>query len=89
MRRAARRDGNESEIIEALQAVGCSVLQLDEIDLVVGWRGRNFLLEVKMPKRRRKLRPIQERLSFDWRGQYSIVTSVDEALAAVGALGSR
>lgn len=86
MRYAARRDGNESEIIAALQSAGCDVLTADNIDLIVGRSGMNFLIEVKYPGRRRRLRPIQTRLRDSWRGQYSIVTSAEEALAAVGLL---
>lgn len=52
MRRAARRDGNEPEIVAALRAAGASVSALngDGIpDLLVGYRGETFLLEVKLP----------------------------------------
>jgi hypothetical protein len=62
MRRAARTDGNQGEIVAGLRQAGCSVLLLYQVgqgcpDLLVGTRkgcpecGReaaaNFLLEVK------------------------------------------
>ena len=50
MRRAAKRDHSEPEIIAALKNLGCSVEQLsgeDIPDLLVGYRGVNFLFEVK------------------------------------------
>lgn len=85
MRRAARRDINEPEIVAALQAAGCSVLPANNIDLIVGRAGANFLLEVKTPQSRDHLKPSQVRLLREWRGQYSIVTTPEEALKAVGA----
>jgi|GEM_PF-5567154 len=52
MRRSARIDRNQPEIVEALRKLGASVQPLhtahDGIpDLLVGYQGRNFLLEVK------------------------------------------
>lgn len=51
IRRAARRDENEPEIVQALEAVGATVERLtgDGLpDLLVGWRGQMWLLEVKL-----------------------------------------
>lgn len=83
---AKRRDLNEPEIIAALRAAGCDVLQADDVDLLVGRAGQNFLLEVKRPKRasESRIKPIQKRLRDGWRGQYAIVTTPEAALAAVG-----
>lgn len=85
-RYAKRRDQNEGAIREALERAGCDVIQTDEIDLVCGRAGRSFLLECKRPDRasESRLRPTQKRLRDNWRGHYAIVTTVDEALAAVG-----
>lgn len=52
--RAKRRDENEPAIVAALEAVGCSVLRLNETgapDLLVSFRGVLRLLEVKLPLR--------------------------------------
>lgn len=49
MRRAAHRDKSEPAIIKALRAVGATVEQLHVVDLLVGFRGLNFVLEVKSP----------------------------------------
>lgn len=70
MRYGARRDKNEPPIVEALRRVGCLVQLLDGRDipdLLVGFRGVWWLLEVKGeagPKGgtdKRNLRPGQER----------------------------
>jgi len=88
MRYARQRDLNEPQIVEALEAAGCDVLRAQDVDLVVGRAGRTYLLEVKRPKRatESRLRPIQRRLRQSWRGQYAIVTTAAEALAAVELL---
>lgn len=85
-RYANRRDANEPDIIKALEAIGCTVEAMDKVDLVVGYRGQNYLLEVKdgsKPPSKRELTPAQLRLRNSWKGQYSVVTSVDEALAVL------
>lgn len=80
-------DANQGEIIEALAKVGASIqtLQLEARgapDLLVGYRGRNYLIEVKTARGKLNHR---QRLFFDaWRGQAAVVHSVAEALAVLG-----
>ncbi len=83
---AKRRDENEPDIIEALRRAGCDVLLANDVDLIVGSRGSTFILEVKHPKRasESRIRPIQKALRDGWKGQYAIVTTPEQALAAVG-----
>lgn len=96
MRRAAKVDANHGDIVRALRAVGCSVQSLAMVgagcpDLAVGYRGRNFLLEVKDGSKApsaRKLTPDEARWHEGWRGTVVTVRTVDEALRAVGALRS-
>jgi hypothetical protein len=47
------RDKNEREIVDALRKAGATVTQLNEKgvpDLLVGYAGRTYLLEVKVPE---------------------------------------
>ena len=84
MRRAARIDANQSEIVDALRSAGAQVQSLAAVgrgvpDLLVGFRGRLFLFEVKQPGA--ALTPDEAR----WHGQWGdmplfVVRSVDEAL---------
>lgn len=90
MRRAARIDANHVAIVDALRAVGASVQTLSAKgvpDLLVGWRGRNLLLEVKdcakIPSQQR-LTPDQQVWHAAWRGQVTVVNSIDSALKALG-----
>lgn len=97
MRRAARKDGPQAEIVAALRRCGCSVAVLNDADLpdlLVGCSGRTLLLEVKRPKGPRggtsgaRLRPGQQAFAASWRGApVAVVRSVAEALDAVGLVG--
>lgn len=92
---AKRRDANEGPIVKALRALGVSVIQLDDTDLLCGWRGQNYLLEVKNPESARGRADLrrpwkgstgekQKKWRESWRGQQAVVTSLDEALEALG-----
>lgn len=92
MRRAARVDDNQGEIVAALRAAGCSVTSLASVgkgcpDLVVGRNGVNYLLEVKdgkKPPSKRRLTDDEKTWHNAWRGHVAIVNSVEEALQVVG-----
>jgi hypothetical protein len=89
VRRAARVDGNQSEIVAALRAVGASVTPTHTIgggfpDLVVGFRKRSILLEVKDPKQppsKRKLTDDEAVWFGNWRGEAYVIETADEAIA--------
>jgi hypothetical protein len=87
-RKAARRDKNEPDIIAALLAAGASVSQLSGKglpDLLVGYQGINYLLEVKNPDGG-KLQPDQVAFIEGWQGRPVVVVwSVADALRAIGA----
>lgn len=85
-RRAAKRDANERPIIDALKAVGASVLQVSEsgaMDLVVGFRGVTHVMEVKGEGE--GLTEDQEKFHSGWVGsRISIVFTPSDALRAIG-----
>ncbi len=88
-RYAARVDGNHREIVKALRQIGCSVLNLAPVgegcpDLLIGFRGANYLLEVKTARGQTNAR--QRAFKQAWRGHYAVVRSVDEAYGAIGVL---
>lgn len=89
-RAAARKDANQPEIVRGLRAIGASVHPIsgkDIPDLLVGWKGKTFLLEVKGPKG--KLKPGQFLFHTTWPGgPCEVVRSVDEALAVLGIGGN-
>lgn len=97
MKYARHRDRCERGIIEALRAVGASVWQINaeragEPDLCVGYKGVNFLFEVKSPPgprggrsgRGQHLSEDQVRWMLEWRGQVREINSARDALEAIG-----
>ncbi len=79
----ARRDANEPAVVKALQQVGAQVIRLDDWDLLVLYRRRLFMLDVKMPSGKPTL--TQERLLRDgW--PLTFVETPDAALRAIGAI---
>jgi hypothetical protein len=91
MRRAAKVDRNQAEIVQALRALGATVQPLHAVgegcpDLLVGFRGVNYLIEVKdwkQPPNKRQLRPVQEEWHGGWKGQVAKIETVDAAIALV------
>jgi len=86
--RAAKVDANQGDIVEPLLAIGASVQSLARVgngcpDLLVGWRGHNVVMEVKMPGE--KLNAVQKPWHRDWKGRSHVVRSFDEALAVLKA----
>ena len=81
-----RRDKNEQAIVDGLKRRGVSVMRLDEpADLLVGYAGRLFLVEVKNPDANGRLTKHQVPFHQKW-GEFGVfaVETLDEALAAIG-----
>lgn len=79
---ARKVDANQAEIVEALRNIGATVQPLHTVgsgvpDLLVGWCGRNILMEVKVAKG--KLTPDQISWHGIWSGQVCVVHSIEEA----------
>jgi Holliday junction resolvase len=71
VRRAAKRDASEPEIVSALIQCGFSVYRLNQpVDLLVGHRGRNFLVECKSGTKGygKRLNDNQRDFNDGWRG---------------------
>lgn len=83
-----RIDKNQHEIVNALKQIGATVLLLSNVgkgcpDICVGFRGRNYLLEIKNGS---KLTPDQNNFHSIWRGQLSIVHTINDALTIVSKI---
>lgn len=91
--RAAKVDDNQRAVVAALRGVGATVMHLHRVgmgcpDLCVGWRGVNYLIEVKdggKAPSAQKLTPMQEDWHGAWKGQAIVVNSPEAALKAIGA----
>jgi len=94
VRRAAKTDDNQSDIVAGLRSIGASVQILAAVgkgcpDLAIGYRGVNYLIEIKdgsKPRSETKLTPDQVRWHTDWRGQSGIAYTLDDALVLIGAI---
>jgi len=74
-----KRDGNEPEIVAALEGCGFSVVRMDHpADLLCGFAGKDYLVEVKMPSA--YLSGPQKIFFEQWRGSKTILRSVQDAL---------
>ena len=94
MRRAARRDDNEQDIIKAMRAEGAYVKQINDeglFDLLVSHRGETLLIEVKdgaKPPSARRLTDAEQKFHDEWPGDnLYIVNSVEEAIALLRTCG--
>ena len=95
MRRAAKVDANQEQVVEALRAVGASVQTLAAVgkgvpDLLVGYQGKTLLLEIKdgrKPPSERRLTEDQLKWHGAWRGgPLAVVDGPDAALRMLGVI---
>jgi len=91
MRRNGRIDANQPLIVKALRDAGATVKSLGNVgdgcpDLLVGFRTKNFLMEIKDPARKpseRRLSDDERAFHFGWNGQVCVVETVEEALKVI------
>ena len=89
--RQFKTDRNHQEIVEALRKASISVVSLAVVgkgcgDLLCGYRGVNVLLEIKdgtaIPSKR-ALTDDEARFARNWRGQWCVAKSAEEAILQV------
>jgi hypothetical protein len=86
---AKRTDHNQAEIVHGLRAIGVTVQDLSQLgkgtpDLLCGWKGRNYLIEVKnCEDRAPRLTNCEEEWIRTWAGQVAVITSVEDAIAVI------
>lgn len=94
MRRAAKVDANQEQVVAALRYAGAQVQSLAAIgkgvpDLLCSFRGNLFLLEVKDGSKspsRQKLTADQQTWHQTWGAVIEVVNSPEQALRAIGAM---
>lgn len=84
--RAANVDTSQKPIVDALRKIGASVHVASTVgkgfpDLVVGFRGKTFLLECKTDKD--KLNALQRDWHAKWAGHVAVVRTPEEAQLAI------
>jgi hypothetical protein len=85
MRHAKRTDANQEVIVKALRDAGAYVWVISlPVDLLVGYKGHSFLVEIKTGARKR-LTPLQADFFENWSG--STLARVDSPEAALRMIG--
>lgn len=92
MRRAAKVDTNQPAIVQALREVGATVEPTHMLgrgfpDIVVGFRGVNYLIEIKDGEKspsKRRLTSDEKEWHLAWNGTVDIVESVEDAYEVLG-----
>jgi hypothetical protein len=85
MRRAARVDANQEQIISALRAAGAMVWIIGlPVDLLVGFKNHTFLVEIKTDSKKR-LTGLQADFFENWSG--STLARIDSPEAALRMIG--
>jgi hypothetical protein len=94
VRRAARIDNSQTEIVDAMRAMGASVWPIKlPVDLAVGFRGHTILVECKSLTETRTPRPkkytkLQREFMAGWRGgPVATICDVDGAIRLLNAVG--
>lgn len=85
---AKRVDSNQKEIVACMRNLGATVAITSMVgkgfvDAVVGFRGTNYLVEIKDGKKcksAQKLTEHEKEFHETWRGTVHIVTSVNDAV---------
>lgn len=93
MRRYPRLDLNQNDIVWGLRDFGASVTSTASVgsgfpDIVVGYRGRNFLFEIKDPKKPPSQRTLTEHelvWHAGWRGTANVIESLSQAIGILTA----
>ncbi len=84
-RRVHRPDANQPEIVKALRKVGAIVKLVERpVDLLVGYRGNTWLMDVKNKDGRNRLTPAQDAFFDEWNGgPLLVVHTVEQAIEAI------
>jgi len=93
MRTRARVDDNQKQIVDQLRQIyGLSVFITSMIgggfgDFVIGWGGKNYIIELKDGKKmksKKKLTEHETKFRLQWFGQHDVCENLDEILTVLG-----
>ena len=91
MRKKARVDANQKEIVQELRKRGISVLHTHQLgrgapDIIVGYMNSNYLIELKdgnKSKSQQRLTKDELEFSLKWRGNYAVCNSLEQILLLI------
>ncbi len=84
-------DDNQPKIVKALRGIGCSIMYLHQLgsgnpDLCVGYRGKNYLIEIKDGDKapsKQKLTDDEQTFFATWSGQCAVANCEEAAIRIV------
>jgi len=93
MRRAARADTNQPDIVRKLRSLGASIWHTHTIgrggpDIVVGYCGVNVLAEIKRDERE-QLTLAEYKFHATWKGNIVILRGIDDAIGLLDKMRER
>jgi hypothetical protein len=92
--RAKKVDANQAELVKQIRKIpGATVKHTHVVgdgfvDIVVGYRKRNFLFEIKDPSQppsKRKLTEDEEKFHKEWTGHVAVVETIDDVVRELNA----
>ncbi len=91
MRKKARVDANQKEVVKQLRDLGVSVLHTHQLgrgapDLVLGYRNSNYMIELKdgnKTKSQQRLTPDEVQFQESWNGNYAVCNSIEQILTLI------
>lgn len=97
MRKKARVDANQKEIVKELRRLDISVLHTHQLgkgapDLILGYRNDNFLIELKdgsKTKSQQRLTPDEVEFQNKWQGNYAVCNSLEQVLTVIDYVDQR
>lgn len=98
MRYAKRTDDNHRDVIDEFRLVMPDATLADMSgagngipDVLIGWRGRNYLFEIKDPDKcpsARSLTDMQKEFHLSWQGQVKVVHCAAEICAELARINA-
>ena len=92
-RSSNRSDENQDEIVKALRGINGVSVEMGHDDILVGYKGRNYWIELKNPEAisnvtgqpmPSKIRKSQYKIRETWCGQYDIAWTLEQILKVIG-----
>jgi hypothetical protein len=90
--RVRKADNNQSSLVKQMRKIpGLTVALTHTVgngfgDAVIGFRGRNYLVEIKDPSKppsAKKLTPDEQRFHDEWTGQISVIETIDDVMKII------
>jgi len=87
-----RIDNNQNDLVRQIRSIPKTTVAITSgvgagfPDIVVGYRGKNYLLEIKDPRRKpseRRLTPDEQDFVSDWCGQVDVVETIDDVIKVI------